>query len=152
MVQLDKNGHEIPSQETSRMPLTMKRPETLTEQVQRLVRTSVSAYAANQGDETFEESEDFDIGDDFDPSTPYETYFDPVLQKELTPVEFKANQSRYREEYLKKEQLNQKYNDDREARRSKYNQQFPKKAPSGASEGSSSSSTSAEQTSSSSKT
>lgn len=34
------------------------------------------------GRETFEEADDFDVGDDYDPSSPYEEVFDPVAAKE----------------------------------------------------------------------
>lgn len=104
MRRLDENGHEVPDPRPMTIPSGFKRPETLAEQVQRLVRTSISAYAAAQGKETFEEAEDFDIGDEADPSTPYETFFDPVLGKELTPSEFRQYENIYRERYLKAQQ------------------------------------------------
>lgn len=98
---LDENGWEVLDPNPVEVPIGAKRPETLAEQVQRLVRTSVSAYAQAQGEETWEEAEDFDVEDDFDPSTPYETFFDPVLGKDISPAEFKANADRYREEYVR---------------------------------------------------
>lgn len=98
---LDEYGHEIPDPKPVAIPAGFKRPETLAEQVQRLVRTSISRQAAEQGFETFEESEDFDVDDEFDPSTPYETFFDPVLGREITPQEFQANQEAYRQQYIK---------------------------------------------------
>lgn len=98
---LDEFGHEIPDPKPVAIPAGFKRPETLAEQVQRLVRTSISRQAAEQGFETFEESEDFDVDDEFDPSTPYETFFDPVLGRDISPQEFKANEQAYRAQYLK---------------------------------------------------
>lgn len=99
---LTDDGLEIPDPNPMEIPAGMKRPETLAEQVQRLVRTSISAHAAMKGHETFEEAEDFDIEDDFDPSTPYELEFDPVLGRELTPAMFQdpEHRARLREEYL----------------------------------------------------
>lgn len=99
---LDENGHEILDPNPVEVPLGMKRPESLAEQVQRLVRTSISNHAAMHGLETFEESEDFDVGDDFDPSTPYEEQFDPVLGVNLTPADF---QDPERREWLKNRYL-----------------------------------------------
>lgn len=101
-VRLDEEGREIPDPTPIELPLGMKRPETLAEQVQRLVRNQVSQYAAIHGHETFEEAEDFDIEDDLDPSTPYELEFDPVLGKELTPADFKDPEKR---EYLREQYL-----------------------------------------------
>lgn len=101
MKKLDENGHEVPDPRPVAIPAGFKRPETLAEQVRRLVRTSLSQQAHNEGMETFEEAEDFDVGDDIDPRTPYETFFDPELGMELTPQEFKQHEQIYRERYLK---------------------------------------------------
>lgn len=80
------HGHEIPDPRPMTMPSGFRRPETLAEQVQRLVRQSISRQAAEEGKETFEEANDFDLPDDPpDPSTPFEPFFDPVLGVELTP-------------------------------------------------------------------
>lgn len=98
----DENGHEIPDQTRLEVPLGFKRPETLAEQVQRLVRHSVSEYAALHGAETFDEADDLELEDDFDPSTPYEVEFDPVLGRDITAADFKDHQKRewLREQYL----------------------------------------------------
>lgn len=78
MPKLDKNGHEIVDPKPMALPVGFKRPETLAEQVARLVRSQHLADAvAAAGYETFEEADDFDIPDDpIDPSTPYEHDFD----------------------------------------------------------------------------
>lgn len=82
------------------IPAGFKRPETLAEQVQRLVRTQISREAREAGFETFEESEDFDVDDDaYEPSTPYETFFDPVLGRDLSADEFRRNEKVYKERY-----------------------------------------------------
>lgn len=97
---LDDNGHEIPDPTPVALPSGFKRPETLAEQVQRLVRSSISRHAEAQGHETWEEANDFEVDDDFDPSTPYEEFFDPVLGKNVTPDEFRRHADRYREEVV----------------------------------------------------
>lgn len=92
---LDENGHEVPDPRPLSLPSGMKRPETLAQQVARLVRSHELARAASaQGFETLEESEDFDVGDDFDPSTPWELVFDPTLGKEISPAEASGNDRR----------------------------------------------------------
>lgn len=101
---LDKNGHEILDQTPLSLPVGFKRPETLAEQVQRLVRTSVSREAAAAGAETFEEAEDFDVDDEVDPTSPYEEHFDPTLGKSISAQEFKDNEQIYRARYLKAQQ------------------------------------------------
>jgi len=98
---LDEFGHEIPDPTPAAMPAGFKVPETLQEQVQRLVRIQLSEAAAEAGEETFEESEDFDIPDDpVDPSTPFEEWFDPVLQRGITAQEFNQNFQIYQQRYL----------------------------------------------------
>lgn len=102
-VRLDEFGREVPDPRPLQIPAGFKRPETLAETVQRLVRGQLSRQAQEQGFETFEESEDFDIGDEIDMSTPYETFFDPVLGKEITPADFERFREHYRSEYLKRQ-------------------------------------------------
>lgn len=99
---LNELGEEIPDPTPIEIPAGMKRPETLAEQVQRLVRRQVSDYAALHGHETFEEADDLEVDEDFDPFTPYETEFDPVLGRDITAADFKDAQKRewLREQYL----------------------------------------------------
>lgn len=73
---LDKNGFEIPDPTPMAVPLHFKRPPSLQEQIQQMVRGELSRRAASQGHETFDEAEDFDVGDDFDPKSPWEINFD----------------------------------------------------------------------------
>lgn len=101
---LNEDGHEVGDPDPIALPAGFKIPETLAMQVQRLVRSHISRQAAEAGFETFEEAEDFEVGDDNDPSTPYETFFDPVLGAEITPTEFKANEAVYRHRYLRAQQ------------------------------------------------
>lgn len=100
-VRLDHLGREIPDPEPLVLPSGFRRPETLQEQVRRLVRTSLSLQAAEEGYETFEESEDFNVDDEVDPSTPYEEFFDPALNRSITPQEFERNHEIYKKRYLK---------------------------------------------------
>lgn len=53
------------------LPAGMKRPTSLQEDIQRIVRSSLSNRAAEAGAETFEESLDFGEGDEVD-GTPWE--------------------------------------------------------------------------------
>lgn len=100
---LDQNGHEIPDPEPKAIPLSFKRPETLAEQIQRMVRTHVSVAAELSGAETFEEAEDFNTGDDDDdePSTPYEMEFDPVIGREISADMIMSNPQQYRDDHLR---------------------------------------------------
>lgn len=84
------------------IPAGFRRPPTLAEQVQRLVRGALSEAASSKGLESFDEAQDFDVPDDpVDPSTPFEEFFDPVLGRSLTADEFKRFEAAYREQYLR---------------------------------------------------
>lgn len=73
MARYDKHGNEIPDNTPIEIPLGYKVPETLQQQMQRMIRSEAMAqYARAQGAETFEESNDFDVGDDEDPSSIHE--------------------------------------------------------------------------------
>lgn len=103
-VRLDHYGREIPDPTPLEIPAGFRRPETLQEQVRRLVRTSLSQHAADAGGETFEESEDFDIDDEFDPTIPFEVFFDPALNREISAQEFERNHEVYKKRYIKAQQ------------------------------------------------
>lgn len=63
-----------------------KRNETIDEKIMRMVRSrEIQNELARMGEDTFDEYDDFDVGDDDDkmPETPYETCFDPRLGKEI---------------------------------------------------------------------
>lgn len=96
----DNMGREIPDPKPLELPAGFKRPETLQEQIRRLVHSEhfmMEREAA--GEETFDEADDFDVDDDFDPSTPFETFFDPVLQRDVSPEEFAKNAEGYKKRY-----------------------------------------------------
>lgn len=93
---LDENGHEKLDNTPVELPLGFQHPETLEDRIKRLVRTSVSAQAQTDGEETFEEADDFDIpDDDSDPVTPYELDFDPALGRDVSPQMILENKAVY---------------------------------------------------------
>lgn len=62
-------------------PIGYKKQPSIWEQQRALIRQELSRHAESQGFESFEESDDFDVDDDFDPTTPYEADFDPPTEK-----------------------------------------------------------------------
>ncbi|UDN67863.1 hypothetical protein [robinz microvirus RP_153] len=86
MARYNALGQELPEDTPVEWPLGVRRPETLQEQMRRLIRTEMSTRAAAEGYETFEEANDFDVDDDQDlvPPTKHELLaeaaeLDPVL-------------------------------------------------------------------------
>lgn len=68
----DEGRHEEVDSTPISRHVGFTRPPSIHETIQRLVRQELSARAAAQGHETFEEADDFDVGDDFEPNSPYE--------------------------------------------------------------------------------
>lgn len=76
---LDKYGAEIGDPIPMAPPLGYQKEPSLSEKIRAMVRGEHVRLAALQaGAETFEEADDFDVGEDVDPSTPYEEVFDPI--------------------------------------------------------------------------
>lgn len=98
----DDKGHEVPDPNPLAIPAGFRRPETLAEQVRRLIRTDPSLIAGSDEVETFDDANDFDIGDDFDPSSPWETVYDPELGREISPAEYQEHAPQIREELAAK--------------------------------------------------
>lgn len=80
---LNKTGAEIHNEPPVAVPANYKRPPTLAEQVRQMCRTHLSRMAQEQGQESWEDADDFEVGDDFDPSSPHELVFDPELEREV---------------------------------------------------------------------
>lgn len=84
LVKYNKQGEEIPDTTKPEIPLGFKKPDSLAEQVRRLIRSEQLRQAAlSAGHETFEEADDFEVGDDYDPRSPYEEVFDPTDPEEV---------------------------------------------------------------------
>lgn len=81
---LDPRGREIPDPVPVAPPVGYKRQPSLAEQIRAMVRSEkLRDEAQAAGYETFEEADDFDVGDDYEPNSPYEVDFDPTPVSEL---------------------------------------------------------------------
>lgn len=82
-----KKAFEWPDPRPMAPPLGYQPEMSLAERIRAMVRSEHVRYAAMQsGMETFEEADDFDVDDDFDPTSPYELFFDqPVVSAEAHP-------------------------------------------------------------------
>jgi len=76
---LNKKGQEVPDPVPMAPPIGYKKEPSMTERIRAMVRSEhVRLAAMKAGAETFEEADDFEIGDDYDPTSPFEEVFDPV--------------------------------------------------------------------------
>lgn len=84
------------------LPINFQRPPTLQEQVRRLVSSEhMRLYAQNQGKETWEESNDFDVNEEefsFEAEAPHELVHDETLDQ-MVPKGQKARMDQYRNEF-----------------------------------------------------
>lgn len=83
---LDTAGREIPDPTPMAPPVGYKKQPSMVDHIRSMVRSELLRQSvAAEGLETFEEAEDFDVGDDYDPTTPYEAVFDPPPPAPETP-------------------------------------------------------------------
>lgn len=77
---LDSRGREKPDPIPLSPPIGYKKHPSLAEQIRSMVRSErLSQEARQAGMETFDEADDFDVGEDYDPRSPYEENFDPPV-------------------------------------------------------------------------
>lgn len=89
------NVLENPDPTPMALPAHMKRPPTLQEQIRSMVRSErLAQEALANGFETFEDADDFDVGDDYDPRSPHELVFDPELGEISQDVAREVNETR----------------------------------------------------------
>lgn len=69
------------------VPAGIKPDMSLEDRIKLMIRTDISHRAAQEGTESFEEADDFNVGDDFDPTSPYEENFDHDLGRHVTQEE-----------------------------------------------------------------
>lgn len=60
----DEKGREIPDPRPMEMPLGMRKPESMEDMIRRYVRVEASRIAQQEGMESFEEADDFEVEDD----------------------------------------------------------------------------------------
>jgi len=85
-----KKGTETLDTTPVATPVKFHRPPTLQEQIQRYTRNHLNKIALQEGKETFEEANDFDVGEDELPPTPHEIEFDARGEAEFEKFAIKA--------------------------------------------------------------
>lgn len=95
---LDPSGREIVSPLPMEPPLGYRKQESMAQQIRRMVQSEhLRIAAANAGMETLEEADDFDVGDDYEPHSPWENDFDPPIS-ELTKAGREIQRERQQQE------------------------------------------------------
>lgn len=94
---LDELGREVPDPVPVAPPVGYVRQKSLVEQIREMIRSEKLRDAAVAGGyETFEEADDFEVGEDFEPSSPYEGDFEPVadINRDIMSAADKAKQDK----------------------------------------------------------
>lgn len=63
-MKFNERGEELPDATPIEVPTGWKRPESLQEQIRRLIRVQMSQESVASGGESFEEANDFEVGDE----------------------------------------------------------------------------------------
>lgn len=81
---LNEHGHEIPNPTPLAPPIGYIKQPSIADQIRAQVR-ALSLEALQRGEESEEEANDFDVGEDYEPSSPWEHDFDvdPALEAML---------------------------------------------------------------------
>lgn len=72
----NEKGEEMMDPTPVALPIAFKRPESVGQMMQRLIKNHYSKVAAAEGLDSFDDADDFDIGDDVEPKSPYESDLD----------------------------------------------------------------------------
>lgn len=76
---LNEQGYEIPDNTPVELPSRLRMPMSRTAQIRNMIRFEMSRSAAEQGAETFEEADDFNLPDGEQWVSPYEETFEPPV-------------------------------------------------------------------------
>lgn len=80
----NEKGEELPNPVPVAPPIGYKKQPSMVEMIRNMVRSEQLRHAAEKsGHESFEDADDFDVGDDIDPKAPYEAEFEPTPVDEL---------------------------------------------------------------------
>lgn len=75
---LYKDGREFPDPTPMAPPVGFIKQPTLAETMRQMIAgEALRRHAREAGAETFEEADDFEVGEDYDPTSPYEETFEP---------------------------------------------------------------------------
>lgn len=76
MAYTEGNKQELLDQTPVAIPLGYKKPESMQDMLNRIIGNKFRDLQLDSETETFEEADDFDCDDDFDPASPWEEVFD----------------------------------------------------------------------------
>lgn len=83
------DGKEVLDSTPVEVPLHWKRPPSLRDQIKQYVRSELSSQASEEGFDSFEEADDFEVDEDPDPLSAYEL---KEAQEEVPSIIQKKNQ------------------------------------------------------------
>lgn len=106
-------GAEILDSTPMAIPAGFKKPESLADTIRRLKR--LGDLDNDTEVDTYEDSLDFAVDDDFDPTSPWETVYDSELGREVTHAEYAAAMPRLKVELGKRVRNHLRYVEEQQA-------------------------------------
>ncbi len=91
---INEKGQEVLDPTPVEMPLGYNRPENLVDKIRRLIKTETLYGAKKYDRETFDEADDFDIGDEYDPHSVHELTDDQELEPRFTPEQIDSEMAK----------------------------------------------------------
>jgi hypothetical protein len=84
----DADGAELVDGRSMEPPVGYEPSKSIQEMIAEAVRgREIQRELHEAGAETFEEADDFNVGDDFDPTSPYEAIFEPITEAQVRDLE-----------------------------------------------------------------
>nr|QJB20079.1 MAG: hypothetical protein [Microvirus sp.] len=80
MPRLDNYGSEVPDPQPIAVNVKVKRLMNDSDRMRTIIRQELSRAAQEEGAESFEEADDFNVDDEYDPTSPYELVLDSDLE------------------------------------------------------------------------
>lgn len=89
---LNQLGQELLDPTPIAPPVGYKKQPSMVDHIRNMVRSELlRAHAESEGFGSFEEEDDFDVGDDYEPTSGYENDFDPVPPEAVPPAPTPSN-------------------------------------------------------------
>lgn len=92
-VQFNERGEELCDPTPLEIPIGAQRPESLTDQIRRMIRNEMSEQAEEEGNESFREANDFEVAEEDDPEAYLSPYEVVGMQEEILDEQERSDES-----------------------------------------------------------
>lgn len=112
----NERGEEMMDPKPRAVPIGFEKPEPLEAMLARVLRNQRTIDAlARAGKESFDEANDFEVGEDYDPKSPHEEHFYGQFEQEIALEAERVKEVKAREKEIRKKFFEEKPKPRREA-------------------------------------